>query len=98
MASFRNRIKNYLGGTTTAAAPVPQKRSVSAQISSLLSSMASKAGESTALSDPYTQSVGIFRAVNVIGQQLSAAPLRVYSNGERVDYNPLQILLDRPIS
>jgi len=58
--------------------------------------MASKAGESTALSDPYTQSVGIFRAVNVIGQQLSAAPLRVYSNGERVDYNPLQILLDRP--
>lgn len=79
-----------------AASPKAEKRSASAHISSILSGMRRGGTESIEVTEPYAQNVAVMRGVNVIGQQLSAAPLKVMKGEEHQPHSPLQILLDRP--
>lgn len=69
-------------------------RSTSAHLRSWLRSL--DYGGEEQVSDPYEQSIAVFRAVNVVGDALSRAPIRLYRGEEEVTGGRVFDLLQRP--
>lgn len=53
-------------------------------------------GSEASITDPYTQSVAVFRAVNVVGDALSRAPIRLYRQEQWVQEGRVYELLENP--
>jgi HK97 family phage portal protein len=80
----------------TALVGAKKERSASAHISAILAGMGGATGQTVEVTNPYLQNPAVFRGIQIIGQQLSQAPLRVYKAGVAQPNSPLQVLLDRP--
>ena len=50
------------------------------------------------LTSPFRQSIAVFRAVNVVAQNLARAPLTLFRGEESVSAHPIATLLERPNS
>lgn len=64
------------------------------RIASLLASY--DYGSDAQITNPYEQSIAVFRCVNVVADSLARAPLTVFDGEEPVPSSPLQVLLNRP--
>tara|TARA_Y100001938_G_C8094358_1_gene437160 strand:+ start:48 stop:2033 length:1986 start_codon:yes stop_codon:yes gene_type:complete len=55
-------------------------------------------GTEGTLTSPFRQSIAVFRAVNVVAQNLARAPLALFRGEESVSAHPIATLLERPNS